>query len=550
MYASREAETFIQGLADPETVQHEVLMERIVGPNVESVFGKEHDFSRIKTVADYQKAMPIRTYDGFEPWIDRIVHGEQGVLTQEAVKRFFLTSGSTSKPKYIPVTNSFIRTKSRAFGIYWSQVFSDHPEAKAGRMITNFSDSGAPEAAPCGLPASSESSYWAGVTRATQLKQRPIIPKSIAKIKDADTRYYAISRLLLEEEFTVIMTLNPSTILLLFKKLVEYSGDLIDDIERGGIGDRFHLPEDARQYITETYRGNARRADELRGLAAGHELWAHRVWPALSLAISWRSPMLKPYLDLLNPHFGTQVASRDYLMMASEGVMGMPLEDGGSGGVCGVGLHFYEFVPEEEIEQPNPTVLLPHQLEVGQKYVLILSNGSGLYRYNIGDVVRVPRKVQNTPVIEFLHRAGRTCSMTGEKLTEDQVTSAIGDVAEQLGWAMESFTMCPAKTGFPRYVAMVELKAPTTTEALRSFPRLLDEALDRHNIEYGSKRSSERLEGPELWLLKPGSYEAWRRRRTSEGASDSQIKPTHLTRDASFGDAFEVEARFAMTCEP
>lgn len=549
MYASREAETFLQGLADPESVQHEVLMERIVGPNIESVFGREHDFARIRSVADYQNAMPIRTYDGLEPWIDRVVHGEQGVLTSEPVKRFFLTSGSTSKPKYIPVTNSFIRTKSRAFGIYWSQVFADHPEAKAGRMITNFSDSGAPERSPCGLPASSESAYWASVTRATQLKEAPIIPKSVARIKDADSRYFAIARILLEEDFSVIMTLNPSTILLLFKKLVEYADSLVADIEHGGIGDRFEIPDDARAYIRERYLGNPKRADALRSLASQKDLLAHRIWPSLSLAISWRSPMLKPYLDLLDPHFGRQVASRDYLMMASEGVMGMPLEDGGSGGVCGVGLHFYEFVPEEEIEHANPTVLLPHQLEIGQKYVLILTNGSGLYRYNIGDVIRVPRKVQNTPVIEFLHRAGRTCSMTGEKLTEDQVTLAIGDVAGQLGLAVESFTMCPAPSGFPRYVAMVELKAPASEPTLRRFPRLLDEALDRHNIEYGSKRASERLEGPELWLLRPGSYDAWRRRRTASGTSDSQIKPTHLTRDSAFVDDFEVDARFGMVAD-
>ena len=66
----------------------------------------------------------------------------------------------------------------------------------------------------CGLPASSESAYWAGVTRATSLATTPIIPKSIAQISDSDSRYYTIARILLEQEFSVIMTLNPSTIVL------------------------------------------------------------------------------------------------------------------------------------------------------------------------------------------------------------------------------------------------------------------------------------------------------------------------------------------------
>ncbi|MBL8943947.1 MAG: GH3 auxin-responsive promoter family protein, partial [Myxococcales bacterium] len=65
--------------------------------------------------------------------------------------------------------------------------------------------------------------------------------------------------------------------------------------------------------------------------------------------------------------------------------------------------------------------------------------------------------------------------------------------------------------------------------------------------EYGGKRSSERLAAPELAVLKPGSFDARRQRRLAGGASDSQIKPTHLTRDASFGDQFEVLERFHAT---
>jgi hypothetical protein len=75
-------------------------------------------------------------------------------------------------------------------------------------------------------------------------------------------------------------------------------------------------------------------------------------------------------------------------------------------------------------------------------------------------------------------------------------------------------------------------------------PRRLDEALEQHNMEYGSKRSSQRLAAPELWLVRPGGYEARRRQRLAGGTSDSQIKPTHLTRDANFVDQFEIVERF------
>ncbi len=118
------------------------------------------------------------------------------------------------------------------------------------------------------------------------------------------------------------------------------------------------------------------------------------------------------------------------------------------------------------------------------------------------------------------------------------------DTAAALDVAIESFTLAPAKTGFPRYVALVEFKLPPAREQLQAFARRLDEALEQRNMEYGSKRSSERLAAPELWVVAPGGYDARRRQRLAAGTSDSQIKPTHLTRDSGFCDQFEILERF------
>ncbi|MCH9682051.1 MAG: GH3 auxin-responsive promoter family protein [Deltaproteobacteria bacterium] len=545
MFASREAQSFMAGLGEPERVQDQFLAEQVIAPNVDCQFGRSHGFDKIRTLDEYRRAVPISGYDAFAELIERTVHsGEQGLVTGDPIKRFFLTSGSTSKAKYIPVTSRFVRNKSRTFGVYWSLVFGEHPTAKSGRMVTNFSDSGKAVRSPGGLRCSSESAYWASVTRATQMRERPIIPKTVAQIGDSDGRYYAIARILLEEQFSVIMTLNPSTILLLFQKVGQFAEELFSDIERGGIGGPASVGDEVRAYVADNYGGNPQRADQLRALLGQPPgLMAHRLWPQLDLAICWRSPMLQPYIDLLGPHFDG-VAQRDYILMASEGVMAVPLHDTASGGALALGANLFELVPEDEIDSPNPTVLSPHEVEVGRTYVLVLSNASGLYRYNIGDVVRVVRFEQRTPVVEFLHRAGSTCSLTGEKLTEDQVTAAVSDVGEQLGLAIESFTLAPARGGFPHYVAMLELNHEAERAVLQEFPRRLDEALEQHNMEYGSKRSSQRLAPPELWLVRPGGYEARRRQRLAGGASDSQIKPTHLTRDANFVDQFDIVERF------
>jgi hypothetical protein len=544
-FRSRETQGFMAGLADPKTTQEELLRRRIVAPNITSEFGRKHGFDRIHTVAEYQRAVPIARYEDFAPMIDRIVHGrEQGILTSEPVRRFFMTSGSMAGAKYIPVTSSFVRDKSRAFGVYWNTVFEQHQAARSGRMVTNFSDSGAATSTPGRLPCSSESAFWAGVTRATQLATEPIIPEAVARIEDPDARYYAIARILLEEPFSVIMTLNPSTIVRLFSTLVTAGDRLIADVRRGGLDGAIPVGDDVRAHVARRYSGNAARATELSALAKRGELKAHEVWSELALGICWRSPMLAPYLELLTPHFGP-VVQRDYLLMASEGVMAIPIVDGRSGGPVAVGVHFYEFVPEAQVDRSDPDVLLPHELRTGERYVIVLTNGSGLYRYDIGDVVRVTGFVHRTPCIEFLHRSGATCSLTGEKLTEDQVTAAVAEAGRSLGIDVGAFTLAPADGGFPHYVAFVELERPATKERLCVFASHLDRALARQNLEYGSKRTSGRLDAPELRLVATGSYEALRRSRLIRGTSDSQIKPTHLTRDASFGRAFEILARYS-----
>jgi hypothetical protein len=301
------------------------------------------------------------------------------------------------------------------------------------------------------------------------------------------------------------------------------------------------MGQEAEAWAKENLRPNParRRALEQSMFADEPKLRAHRVWPGLKLVVSWRSPMLAPYLRFLEPHL-VDVTGRDYISMASEGIIAIPVRDGKSGGAVANSIHYYEFIPEEDADKPSPEARSSHELERDRRYVVVLSTPAGLYRYAIGDVVRVVDFVERTPVIEFLHRIGNTCSLTGEKLTEDQVTAALTSVAESLHLEVESFTAHPAEEGFPRYVFLVELKTPADPGRARAFPEAVDRALSERNIEYASKRESERLGAPELWLMKPGGYAARRARRVAEGANDAQLKPTHLTRDATFWRQFEI----------
>jgi hypothetical protein len=86
----------------------------------------------------------------------------------------------------------------------------------------------------------------------------------------------------------------------------------------------------------------------------------------------------------------------------------------------------------------------------------------------------------------------------------------------------------------------MELDSPSESSVLKTFLHNVDRELSSQNIEYTSKRKSQRLGAPELWLVPQGSFEGWTQRRVAAGANHDQIKPIHLTRDPSFHTKFEI----------
>jgi hypothetical protein len=450
-------------------------------------------------------------------------------------------------PKYIPVTPSFVRAKSSAFQIFWKLVHDAYPKAFSGSVIFNFSDSGHQLRTAAGLLCGSESSFWNGCWRGVSGNGACPFPSEIANISDAQARYYTIARILLEMNVTALMALNPSTILLLWETIQRNAQRLVNDIARGGLSPDIPVTRETAQYIAAQFRGNVTRAQDLeRALTHSEAGSACRIWPNLQVVVCWRSPMARPYVELLTPFLG-DLPQRDYLTMASEGVIGFPFRDEINGGVLAVRSHFYEFIPEESAGEDDPTTLLAHQLEIDKTYAVVLTTSAGLYRYKIGDVVRVIGFNGSTPVIEFLHRVGHTCSLTGEKLTESQVASAVCRAAFTLRVRLGQFTLFPASRPYPHYVLVTEVNAPFSESMSRHFLAAFDNDLGIRNLEYRAKRSSGRLGSPELCFLPTGSFASLRERRISQGANDAQVKVACLSRDLDWEKQFQILER--VSCE-
>src|SRR5204863_1444090 len=133
----------------------------------------------------------------------------------------------------------------------------------------------------------------------------------------------------------------------------------------------------------------------------------------------------------------------DLGLLASEGRMTIPLEGGTASGVLDIWSHYFEFIPEGEIDSPQPTVLGAHELAEGKSYFIIPTTAYGLYRYHISDLVRVTGFFNRTPLIEFLSKGAHFANLTGEKLSEYHVTGAMKEAASELNLALSTYSVAP-----------------------------------------------------------------------------------------------------------
>ena len=112
--ARRLAADFLRQTERAGDVQRELLLSRIAR-HADSQFGRDHHFREIRTPADFRRRVPIRGYDGHEPYIDRVRQGDLGALFGRGteVLMFAMTSGTTDRPKTIPVTRESLARLSR-----------------------------------------------------------------------------------------------------------------------------------------------------------------------------------------------------------------------------------------------------------------------------------------------------------------------------------------------------------------------------------------------------------------------------------------------------
>ena len=258
-------------------------------------------------------------------------------------------------------------------------------------------------------------------------------------------------------------------------------------------------------------------------------------WPEHCLLGNWTGGSMASYLRHYPSFYGTMPV-RDVGLIASEGRMTIPLEDNTPSGVLDITTHFFEFIPEDEKDSPNPTVLLPHELVEGRNYFILFTTSYGLYRYDIHDVVRCTGFFNKTPMLQFLNKGSYFSNLTGEKISEYQITGSMAEILRELDRTLNIYSIAPVWSDEqPFYGLFVESGDVPGTDVANRLASLLENKLRKINIEYDSKRESLRLGPIKPFILKPGTWQTWDRERLKKtGGTLEQYKHPCLINDLEF----------------
>ncbi|MFJ4853229.1 GH3 auxin-responsive promoter family protein [Streptomyces sp. NPDC088730] len=528
--------------ADPARAQQQVL-EDLVRFNADTAFGKAHGFAGIRTLGDFRKAVPLQDYTAHEPWIERAAAGEQNVLTADQPRVYFTSSGTTGAHKKIPVTARFMETTFFPFYYAaWAPLIEHFPDVlERPDAVLNLKHDPlpAPPVTASGRPHAGASQVDFGVQFGEPLSAEPgtrapwsTLPVPVAADQHMEKTYLRL-RMAVESDVRLVIGINPAMVAALPHQLRLWWDRIVKDVADGTLdGQAFGRPNPVRARELDRL---ARRSDPVRP--------AH-VWPNMRALFCWTTGLATLYLPRLREEYGTGVTALPAPVAASEGPVAVALDRHPRAGTVVVTSSVHEFVDAEEDLGPSTPTLGMRELEAGRDYHVVFSHIGGLYRYAVGDVVRVLDRVDGVPRVEYAGRSARS-DAAGERLRDAQVIRALGATAAAAGLELRN-AACrveePAGSGPPAYRFALASWTAWSAEETRVFTERLDAALGRESAGYRTARSEGRLGPAASVTLDADAFQRDWHETVAGGVRPTQVKDRLFRQDPALWQRLTAHA--------
>ena len=458
------------------------IFQQLLHSGKNTLFGRDHWLTSVKSYEEFREQIPIRDYEAFRPYIDRIKNGEENVLWPGKPLYLSKTSGTTSGIKYIPITRAsmpnHINSTRNALLSYINET--GNSSFLDGKLIF-ISGSPALETIngiPVGRLSGIVNHHVPSYLRRNQL---PAYPTNC--IEDWETKVDAIVNETLNEDMTLISGIPP-WVQMYFDKLNARTGKKIKEI----------FPDfNLFIYGGVNYEPYRKKLEE----SIGKKVDSIELYPASEGFIAYQDKQNDPSL----------------LLMVNAGI-------------------FFEFIPSNEYFHTNPTRISLKDVEIGINYAVIINSNAGLWGYGLGDTVKFvsinPYKILVTGRIKHF------ISAFGEHIIAEEVEKALMKAAQEQHAEVVEFTVAPQvnpENGLPYHEWFIEFhKQP---DDLERFRLAIDESLQKQNIYYRDLIYGNVLQPLKIRLLKKNAFIGHMR---SLGKLGGQNKVPRLSNDRILAD--------------
>ena len=471
-------------------------MRQILEANAGCEFGCAHGFEAIGSIEEFRSRVPIRTYEGLRPWLDRVADGETSVLTREPVIAFEETGGSTSGRKLIPYTSSSLLAFRAAVLPWLANLAERRPAAFAGRAYVAISPVARQPHSIGGVPVGvdTEGAYL-GADLVPAFMKVLAVPPSVAGQTDIDEwRFATLAHLLAAADLTIISIWSPTFMIGLLDAIPRHAERLMRVVRDGAFG---LLP-------------GAARAQDVDAALARTPIDTQRLWPRLDTVSAWADGTSRVYANRLAemlPHAVLQPKG----LLATEGAVTMP--GTASWPVPALSSAFLEFIDDAG------RALLSDELREGDTYRVVLTNPGGFYRYDLGDRLRCRGHAGSLPLLEFVGRDVMS-DLLGEKLSKSFINEALSAIGSPA-------CLAPRGTARPFYELLVDASHGGRPEPIAA---LIDERLCT-NPQYAYARRIGQLGSVELRAV-DRLIDRYMCAEVQRGRRLADIKPPVLIKDA------------------
>lgn len=469
-------------------------------------------------IEKFQNKIPIVNYEDIKEFVEREKSGESNVLLSDKIKLFELTSGSTSDVKYIPYTENFLKSYMNGVFSWIYNLYQNNKRLFLGSSYWSVSPILKREAVTSGgirVGIEDDTSYFDKVS-AFFLNKLFTVPKEIKNIQNMeDFLLITAVFLLLSENLAMISVWSPSFLMILLDFIEKNHKVICQIVKSEDLGTEFFVDKNLKekkyfQIIKKKYKKLWKKSrskflinyfekyeknilsknDKTQNLEITeknneNEIMAENknletksgnkivenfvnyyvIWEKLSLVSCWAdSDSYEIFIKLkekLNPNKkNMNLKFQGKGLMSTECIVSFPLENVENGSVAAYNSFFYEFIQVSDDKLENRSLKLLDELELGERYCVVVTTNAGLYRYNTNDIVEVTGFYHKIPIVKFVGRMNNFSDIVGEKLENSFVEKQVLNLLKENNIKEEFLLFSPVKNenGKISYTLFLEIK--------------------------------------------------------------------------------------------